>query len=46
MTKLEDITMLRSNPSNSINNIQHRSLTMLTGEIWCLHDNAYLYDLV
>ena len=28
MTKMEDITMLRMSPSNTINNVQHRSLTM------------------
>ena len=45
MTKMEDITMLRSTPSSPINNVSI-VLTMLTGGILCLHDDVCLYDLV
>jgi len=46
MTKLEDTTMLRSTPCGPINNVEHRSLTVLIGGIRCLHDDACLYDHV
>ena len=46
MLKLEEIIKLRSTPSNSINNVYNRSLTVLTGGFRCLHDDVCLYDLV
>ena len=46
MMKLEDITMLRMTPSNSINNVQHHFLTVLSSGVLYLRDDVCLYDLI